>query len=199
MTSTIQGIFGAAGLEPEGTVVWGQPVPQTAEGVYIISLSEQLNRCPLSVEALGELLDVRRELTLDGKRPDIAELGDRLAAFWLPDEAVLYIGLAGTSLQRRIGQYYRTPLGARSPHSGGWFLKTLSILPKLAVHYASCTDPRDCEDAMLASFSANVSRQTQGALYDPDRPIPFANREWPKGRVKQHGIRGARKPRCPLR
>lgn len=198
MTSTVQGIFGAASLEPEGTVKWGQLVAQTGMGIYAISLSEPLARCPLSVEDLGELLDVRRELTLDGKRPDTNELGDRLAAFWLPDEVVLYIGLAGTSLQKRIGQYYRTPLGARSPHSGGWFLKTLTVLPELVVHYASCTDPRGCEDAMLASFSANVSRLTQSALHDPDRPIPFANLEWPKGRVKHHGIKGARKPRGPL-
>lgn len=32
-------------------------------------------------------------------------------------------------------------LGARSPHAGGWFMKTLSVLGELHVHYATCSDP----------------------------------------------------------
>ena len=35
---------------------------------------------------------------------------ERLAACWLPDETVLYVGRAGTSLQRRVGKYYTTPM-----------------------------------------------------------------------------------------
>lgn len=52
---------------------------------------------------------------------------DRLATFWLPDEVVLYIGLAGASVRKRVRQYYRTPLGDKRPHAGGWWLKTLTV------------------------------------------------------------------------
>ncbi len=48
---------------------------------------------------------------------------------------------------------------------------------------------------MLTAFSANVSNQARGALHDSDRPIPFANLEWPPRRYKQHGIKGATEPR----
>jgi len=171
------------------------PVPRDEKGVYAVALPKALKKCPISTSALEELLDARKELTLDGERPDVNMLDRRLAAFWLPDEVVLYVGLAGTSLRKRVGQYYRTRLGARSPHAGGWFLKVLSVLPELEIHYATCADPRSCEERMLGSFSAKVSDRTQTALYDPELPIPFANLEWPRRRVKRHGIKGAKEPR----
>ena len=36
----------------------------------------------------------------------------RVAAFWLRDEVIVYVGRA-TSLSLRLHQYYRTPVGAR--------------------------------------------------------------------------------------
>jgi len=177
-------------------VDWGTPMPRFGSGVYVVALTEPLDECPLSDPALEELLAVRPELTVDGRWASTRELAERLAAFWLFDEVVLYIGLAGTSLRTRVGQYYRTRLGARSPHAGGWFLKTLSVLPKLQVHYASTADPRTRENAMLAAFSTSVSAEARATLHDPDRPIPFANLEWPKGRFKKHGIKGAKEKRA---
>jgi hypothetical protein len=192
----------AAGLEPEGCVRWGAVVPESGPGVYIValdstadSLSQARDDCPISTEAVEELLVARPELTLDGDRPPAAALADRLSAFWLTDEVILYVGLAGTSLTKRVGQYYRTPLGARSPHAGGWFLKTLSILPDLWVQYATCDDPDSAEGQMLAAFCAEVSDSTRAQLHDPEHPLPFANIEWPPGVFKRHGIKGAKKPR----
>ena len=65
------------------------------------------------------------------------ELRKRIGSFWVLDQSVLYIGKAGTSVRKRIGQYYKTPLGARSPHAGGWFLKVLANLNELFVHCAA--------------------------------------------------------------
>ena len=62
---------------------WRAPVPRAGKGVYAIALAEALDECPLSAAALEELLDVRRELTLDGERPEANELRERLTAFWL--------------------------------------------------------------------------------------------------------------------
>src|SRR5689334_3382349 len=100
----------AAGLSPAGVVAWGQPVPDGSPGVYVVSLSEHADaqaagsddpdrlptRAPISPAAIQDWLEVRPELRLDLQRPTVSEFADRIAGFWLPDEVILYIGLAGT-------------------------------------------------------------------------------------------------------
>jgi hypothetical protein len=169
--------------------------------VYVVALTQRADRvggaveaCPLSSTALDELLAVRPELRLDGTRPSRRALAQRLSEMWLGDESILYVGLAGTSLRTRVGQYYATPLGARKPHAGGWPLKTLSLLTQLFVHYAGCTDPAAAEQKMLDTFKRQVSTASLSMLRDPSMPIPFANLEARKGARKAHGITGAREP-----
>lgn len=206
MPSSIASIFAAAGRTPTGVVRWGERVPMTEPGVYVVSLTRDTHsiaaamaEAPISMVAVQELLDRRPELRLDTRRPTAAKLAERLTRFWLPDEVAVYVGLAGTSLQKRVRQYYTTSLGAARPHAGGWFLKTLGILDDLYVHYAPSPDPTTAEHAMLDAFSAAVSAQSRDALHDRDRPIPFANIEWPRGRSKGHGITGAREPKGNVR
>lgn len=144
------------------------------------------------MDSVAELLEVRPEMRLDGRRPSPDDLAARLAAFWLPDETVVYIGLAGTSVRRRLSAYYRTPLGARRPHSGGWFLKMLAGLDSFYVHVASAPEPKRAEAEMLRFFCSQVSAASKQRLHDPEHPFPFANLEWPPGTRKRHGITGAR-------
>ena len=99
-------------------------------------------------------------------------------------------------MHRRVNAYYGTRIGARSPHAGGWVFKMLSVLPQLHVHYTAANEPTVAEDRMLAGFSAVVSDAARGTRHDPDRPIPFANIEWPKRRYKRHRIKGAREPKA---
>jgi len=202
--STVSELLAGAGLTPAGVVRWRELVPLVQPGVYVVALTADaastagsLRDCPLDLTAVESLLDARPELRLDGKRPTATELGDRVSKLWLGDEAILYIGLAGTSLQGRVNAYYRTPLGARSPHAGGWPLKTLSVLPALWVHYAPCSDPAAAEQKMLAVFTDGVSSGTRSRLHNPSLPVPFANLERAKGERKQHGITGARARRKP--
>lgn len=204
MPSTVSQVFDGSGLTPAGVVQWGQPVPETAPGVYVVALTAEtelradtLRDCPLDRGSVEKLLRARPELRLDGSRPTAAELEARLASFWLGDEVVVYIGLAGTSVQSRVNSYYRTPLGARSPHAGGWPLKTLSVLSSLRVHFATCADPAAAEQKMLGAFADQVSSNARANLHDPAIPVPFANLEHAKGQRKQHGITGARAPRKP--
>jgi hypothetical protein len=189
----------AAGLSPDGRVTWGKRIPETGPGVYVVALTADtdanvpvLDACPISGEAVKVLLETRPELSLDGERPAAHALSARVSGFWLPDEVILYIGLAGTSISKRVGQYYRTPLGARKPHAGGWFLKLLSCLDELTVHFAQCDDPDTAESLMLKAFCDGVSEESRMALVDPDHPFPFANLEWPRGTRKRHGILGAK-------
>lgn len=135
MPSTIDSILAAAGLNPAGVVSWGTTVGIDAPGVYVIALTAHtsstdagLETCPIDAGAIEEVLNARPELTVDGQRPSAAALAERLAAFWLPDEVVLYIGLAGTSLAKRVGQYYVTAAVVHSvPHQKPLGLKPLRV------------------------------------------------------------------------
>jgi len=200
--SSVNTLLSAAGLAPEGVVHWGEIVRSQGRGIYVVALAEDprslegaLPECPIAPERIAELLSVRPELTLDGRRPSPEELAARIASFWLPDEVVLYIGKTDGALQNRVGQYYRTPLGARRPHSGGWFLKTLGNLNDLWVHYATTEEPVTAESSMLAHFMSGVSAQARKGHPDPALPTPFANLEVNEDggrRRRNHGIRNAR-------
>lgn len=199
MPSTVWQLLQRAGLAYGGCVPWGTPLPVRRPGVYLVSLNADARssrrtvaRYPVSHQALEELLRSCPELRLDHRHPTTQDLSKRLAAFWLADEVVLYIGLAGTSLRSRVSAYYRTPLGAKRPHAGGWFLKTLSNLGDLHVHYAECEDVDASEKQLLAAFCESISAAARASLHDPERPMPFANLEWPRGIYKRHGITGAR-------
>ena len=199
MPTTIAKAFAAAGLVREGIVRWGANPATSKPGVYIVSLTESLDTCdgelteaPLAAVEFQRWLDVCPKLTLDGTRPTIQPLMDRIRHFWISDEVILYIGLAGTSLSTRLSQYYQTPIAAPRPHSGGYFLKLLSNLNQLWVHYARCSDAERAEDLMLQRFCAHVSKNSRRALQDKVHPFPFANLEWPRGTRKAHALRGAR-------
>jgi hypothetical protein len=199
MPTTVAEVFSAVGLAWEGVVGWGTKPATSEPGVYVVSLTKSFDICdnkltdaPLATAEFQQWLDVCPELTLDGTRPTVRQLMDRIRRFWIPDEVILYIGLAGTSLSIRLGQYYLTPIGARRPHAGGYFLKLLSNLNQLQVHHARCPDPEFAEDGMLRRFCEHVSHDSSRALQDPLHPFPFANLEWPRGTRKAHGLRGSR-------
>lgn len=202
MSSTVGALLRSAGLAWGGSVPWGVPVPEHETGVYLVSLAADPDGlgptrevAPVSRSAVRELLECRPELTVDGSRPTEAVVADRLAAFWLADESVLYIGLAGRStLGGRVNAYYTTPLGARSPHAGGWFLKTLEPEVPKFVHWAVSRDVEESELGLLRSFTASVSDRSRRLVGDPALPLPFANLERARGERKRHGIRGAREP-----
>lgn len=181
MPTTVADAFSAVALVPEDVVRWGIRPSTGDSGVYVVSLTVStdaiettLPEAPLAAKALETWLQVLPKLTLDDGRPTVEELMKRIRAFWLADETILYIGLA-TSLSSRLGDYYKTPIGARRPHSGGYFLKLLSNLDALWVHYARTADPAGAEDGMLGRFCANVSDESRRALVDPTHPFPFAN------------------------
>ena len=174
MPSTVASLLAVAGLESGGCVDWGARVPETRTRVYLVSLTSTgrvanaLTDCPLGDAAVDELLISCPALTLDGEHPTRAQVAERIGSYWLPDECVLYIGLAGQPLRTRVRQYYKTRIGAAKPHKGGWWLKALSVLGELHVHYAPTDDFEGAEEQMLRAFAAAVSR--------PERPGRAAHR-----------------------
>jgi hypothetical protein len=182
-------------------VRWGEPVPDSRGGVYLVSLTSSRDRvggvvshCPVSAAALDDLLEACPDLRLAGEVPDRDALAQRLASYWLPDECVLYIGLTGRPLRTRVRQYYRTRLGAAKPHKGGWWLKTLCVLDELWVHYAATPHFEKAEVEMLRAFAAGVSEATRRRLPAGDPVMPFANLRDGDWRRKRHGLTGATAP-----
>jgi hypothetical protein len=74
----------------------------------------------------------------------------------------------------------------------GWFLKLLSNLADLYVHYVPVDDPEKVEGAMIHAYGAGLSDATRRTIRDPAHPFLFANLEYPKRVYKLHGITGAR-------
>ena len=198
MPSTIQDLLKQCELRHEGSVRWGSQVFESGPGVYIISLNQSpiglngtLEKAPIDEKVCAQWLEICPQLQLDGAKPTVQQLKQRQSEFWLPDEVVLYIGKA-TTLSSRVRQYYKTPIGAPRPHSGGYFLKLLSNLEQLWVHYAISKQPEKSESQMIQIFTENVSKQTKQQLKDTEHPFPFANLEWPRGTRKAHGLTGTR-------
>lgn len=204
MASTVDRLFDAAGVVRLGAVPWQFRVPSEAPGVYVVARTPDpallvSGHAAIDGAAVEQLLDTRAELLMDGQRPSLDALSQRLASMWLPDEPAIYIGRAGTSLEKRVGQFYSTRLGARSPHAGGWPIKCISDLSVTWVHFGECTDVKDAELKMLDAFISAVPPESRAGVLDPELPLPFANLEFVdsagRRRIKRHGIKGAKAAR----
>ncbi len=202
---TVNALLAGVDLVVEESVRWGETPALSTPGVYLVSTSRDpdeetgLSSCPVDREAVRALLAARPEASVDGKRATEALAVERLGRLWVPGEPVLYIGLAGTSVRTRVGQYCRTKIGARAPHAGGWPIKMLSNLGQLWVHVASCSDPEGAELAMLHAFGRALGPDQTADLVDPDVLVPYANMELTKAVRKRHGFSGVKEPRRTTR
>lgn len=191
-------LLAAVGLSVKGTVIWGDGVPSTSPGVYAISLGDDPTRnspllpsAPLSLDAIRRWIAYVPGFQFDRcQRPTAEVVGDFLKQFWLPDESVVYVGKA-TCLQERLGQFRGHTLGNRSPHAGGHWLKALSNLNELYVHFAECDSADEAESLegrTLDVFMQQVSARTLQRLCNPELPLPFANAKSSVGKLKQRRL-----------
>lgn len=181
---------------------WGTTIGSQEEGVYVVSLSNNpkentglIEEPEFNKEIILSWFQKANKFRVDGKK-NFELLKKRLSEFWLPDENILYIGKApkrknGNGLGKRIDEYYRTEIGAGSPHSGGQWIKTLNNLSDCYVYYAPISNPSLVEEQMLSYFMVNVSNETKSKLRDPELPLPFANIRF-QGRDKDHGMENQR-------
>lgn len=201
MPLSIRELFASAGLNPAGVAKWGELDVPNVPGIYCVSLSadaevKNIDREAYlpSASAYTELMSVCPQISVDGALATPTTLADRIGRFWIPNEPVLYIGMAGTSIRTRVGQYYSTKLGARAPHAGGWWLKTLDGVEKLYIHHAPCDDVSVREQSMLTTFASNINPVKRNRLFDTERVAPFANIAVSKGRYKRHGLSNYKLP-----
>ena len=180
------------GLKPEGPVAWGCPALTRAPGIYIVEVSAALGVAPIALSAVRAWIRRVPTITVDGSPTTTGVLAARLAAFWVPSATVVYIGQASGPVQGRVAAYYRTPLGDRSPHAGGHWIKTLSCLHRCLVWSAATDDYDAAEGEMLDDFTRTVPAAERRALHDPSLVLPFANLKNGHGQAKTHGIGGSR-------
>lgn len=203
MTISVGELFEKSELRPAGVVQWGDQVPLDLPGVYVVTSTPEL-RDPVGrigkyqhdLGAFEALRIVCPSVTVDGAPATNEKLAERIGAFWIPESAILYVGLAGTSVRKRVDQYYGTHVGQRSPHAGGWWLKTLVDLESLFVHYAEAETPRASEDRLLRTFAAAVPPSLRRTFHDSERIAPFANVEVQSGIRKRHGMAGYKQERA---
>jgi hypothetical protein len=181
MASTVNTLFDAAGVMRLDAVSWRVSVPSDVPGICIVARTPDpavLVSGPADIDsaAVQQLLDTRAELLMDGQRPSLEGLSERLASMWLPDVPAIYVRLAGTSRRTRIGQFYSTRLGARSPHAGGWLIKCIRDLSTTWVHFGECTDVKAAELKMLDKFMPAVTPEVRAAVLD--RELPGHLRTW---------------------
>jgi len=142
----------ANGLQVEGPILWGKPLVGTGPGVFIVELPAPQAKVAIDPQAVRDWLSRAPDLRLDGKVPTVKELQTRLASFWLPDQAILYIGSSLKSVAARLTGMYKTPLGERRPQPAGYWLKTLHDLGKARIWWSPTTDPELYEDQLITAF-----------------------------------------------
>jgi transcription elongation factor GreA len=190
-TMTATDLLSSTGLMPDGPVLWGRPVPAHGPGVYVIELPSPSETAPLELTRIGKWIERVPELHLDGERPASRALAARLAAFWLPDQVVMYVGSSAGSVGARVASLERTVLGDRRPYGAAHWLHTLRGSERWRVWWAATDVPEEYEDALLETFAeAADGRSTP----QPELVLPWAVLRRPTGERRAHGITGALLP-----
>ncbi|HVA86917.1 MAG TPA: transcription elongation factor GreA [Candidatus Saccharimonadales bacterium] len=184
------GLIRAVGLRADGPGVLGRPIRAPGRGVYIIELAAPLPRAPIDINVVGKWLERLPDMRLDREPTTSKAIAARLHGFWIPSQAVVFIGSSDTSIAARVAALERHVLGDRRPHAAGQWLKTLRV-DSLRVWWASADAPEEYEDALLSSFAAGVPAEERAALHDPAVVLPFANLRAPSGGRKKTGIVGS--------
>ncbi len=197
--STISELFSAVSIRHGGAAPWGAPVPSKNPGIYVVALSPDPSRSEpvlkvalFDSDAIKGWLSRATELRIDNDpNPTPNVLMHRLRRYWLADENILYIGQSNRpGLNRRTGQLYIHKLGDRKPHRGGHWIRTLSILEDLFVHYAESPNPEQIKNRLIEKFAAGVSSRSKAQVGRGDHAFPFANLELKNPlRRKKHGLR----------
>src|SRR5262245_31154841 len=168
MDTSAPGLLRGVGLLADGPVPWARPVPASGPGVFLIELPAPLTTAPIELTRVGKWLERIDTLRLDGERPSSRAVAQRLAAFWLPSQVVLYVGATPTSIANRVRAIRETPLGERRPHPGGHWLHLLTALDRARIWWAATDAVEEYEDALLAAFGEGVTAAERAALPDHD-------------------------------
>lgn len=142
------------GLSVDGPARWGTPVASQAAGLFVVELPSAPAAAPLDASAIRRWLERVPTLSLDGKRPTVAELSRALGNQWLAGQPVLYVGRSAKSIGARLAGMYATPLGDTKPNGNGHWLKTLANPGEVRVWWSETPAHEEYEDALLEALGA---------------------------------------------
>jgi hypothetical protein len=186
--TTVRQLVESVGLRIYQSYRWGKTVTADFKGVYIIAIASEndhlsvMNKPSINLRALKEWINRAQGLTVDGKPASVETIGNRLKQYWLPGETILYIGQTGRTITQRLNQFKQHQLGAKAPHSGGQWIKTLTNLDELTIYIVPTEEPAETELSMLTQFALNVTLDSKASLREPNKAYPFANIAGPSGR-----------------
>jgi transcription elongation factor GreA len=181
-------------LLAEGPTRWGEPVRSRAPGVLLVEVAARLEAAPIDITVVKAWLERVPGLRLDGERPTPTQLADRLAAFWLPQQTVVYVGRTAKSLGGRAASLFATALGDRKPHSGGHWLWTLLGREQLRIWWAETGSPEEYEDGLADAIAADLEPSDAERLRGYGPVLPWANLTAATGDAKRTGITGSLLP-----
>jgi transcription elongation factor GreA len=187
-------LFRDVGLLADGPVILGRPIPARGGGVFVIELPAPLPTAPIELTRVGKWIERVPGLRLDGGRPTSRALAARLARFWIPSTAVLFVGAVEGSISGRLAAMAQTPLGERRPSASGHWLWALGGLDRARVWWAATEAVEEYEDALLGAFAGHVPAAEAAALHDSTVVLPFANLRTPTGERKATGLSGSLPP-----
>ena len=191
MPTTIVSIAASLKVFVHGPVSWGSCIPSSRSGVYIIAVRSPVIGPVFDTNAIDDWIRTTPRLTLSGKNHSsicAQDLCAEMLKFWIPDEMIVYVGRAKV-LKRRIYQFYGTPLGARRPHKGGYWIKTLASLCSLDIYWIESQNEKVLEKDVVEFFSRNVTPAFKNHnIFRLNEYLPFANLQMPGGGNKKHKI-----------
>ena len=180
----------SVGLLADGPVVVSRPVPSRRPGIYVVELTRPVPTAPIDLAAVAAWIERVPTLRLDGERPAPKALAARLSAFWLPSEAVVYVGAAASTIGGRVAALRAHVPGERRPHADAAWLHLLQGLDRMRVWWAETEAPEEYLDAVLGAFGERLVESERLATPDPATALPFANTRTPTGTRRNHGLTG---------
>jgi transcription elongation factor GreA len=176
------------GLDVDGPARWGATPASRAPGIFAVETPEPSDHAPIDIDEVRRWLERVPGLRLDGERPTQTVLAERLRAFWVPGQTLLYVGRTAKSLSGRVGSLYATELGHARPHPGGYWLKTLRDRSRLRLWWAETGASEEYEDELIAAFVASVPDEARARLPEGAPLLPWANLASPTGPARATGL-----------
>ncbi|TIN72058.1 MAG: GIY-YIG nuclease family protein [Mesorhizobium sp.] len=137
-------LYKLASMSPGGVTQWGNDVPSSASGVYVISVAD-----PATVIL----------------KPDL-NVGPHI---WQGDQPIVYVGRA-KNLRKRLSQFRRHKFGRSAPHRGGQAILLLDA--PLTITWAEVADYAHAEDRLITIFREQVGRMPFGNRVRSARTSP---------------------------
>lgn len=196
MPITARELFDNVNIPTYQTIAWRDikthPIPYDA-GIYIIEISQIISTPNINQTVAESWFTNSGRVLINNEPATYSLLCNELKNYWKPNETVIYIGQAATSvkgLKKRLIDFHDHTCGNSGAHAGGYWVKLLSNIEDFNVHYATCNNAHEKEFKMLMYFAMKAAgKENILEVEGIGNYLPFANLT--ADIDKQHCIKGA--------